>query len=88
MKNMFWQILLIILGVCIFAIGLLYSKKWHNGWLDTGWPNFDGVDSFIFSVILGIFAFILMILPWYVLKTLLILGGLTLIYMASWVFTF
>ncbi|MBC2367945.1 hypothetical protein HBP99_04820 [Listeria booriae] len=85
---MIWQILLIALGGGIFVFGLFYPKRWHKGWLDGGWPDFDGVDSFIISVVLGIFAFIFMILPWYVMKTLLILGGLTLIYMAGWVFTF
>ncbi|MBC1511678.1 hypothetical protein [Listeria booriae] len=38
---MIWQILLIALGGGIFVFGLFYPKRWHKGWLDGGWPDFD-----------------------------------------------
>ncbi|MBA3925171.1 hypothetical protein [Listeria rustica] len=85
---MIWQIVVIAIGVVLFVLGLLYSKDWHNGWLDGGWPSFDGWDSFFFSIIAGAVALMLMILPWYVMKSLLITGGLALVYCAIWVFSF
>ncbi|AQY51256.1 hypothetical protein PWEIH_11635 [Listeria weihenstephanensis FSL R9-0317] len=85
---MIWQIVVIALGVGLFVLGLFYSKDWHNGWLDGGWPDFDGWDSFFISIIIGIIAFIFMILPWYVMKSIFIVGGLTLVYCGIWVFSF
>lgn len=85
---MIWQIVVIAIGVGLFVLGLFYSKKWHKNWQDGGGPDFDGWDSFFISIVFGAVIIVIAILPWYVMKSLLITGGLALVYCAIWVFSF
>ncbi|MBC1934851.1 hypothetical protein HCA69_00640 [Listeria grandensis] len=85
---MIWQIVVIAIGIGIFVLGLFYSKRWHENWSDGGGPDFDGWDSFFISIILGAIVIVLGILPWYVVKSMLLVGGLALVYAAIWVFSF
>jgi hypothetical protein len=75
---MIWKILVIIIGVFIVGVGILYNKKYHNEKFSDTYVSSSG--SFIGDIIVFIFMFIMRILPWYVLKTILILTGLLLIY--------
>ncbi|MBC1473658.1 hypothetical protein HB852_03340 [Listeria grandensis] len=85
---MIWQIVVIAIGIGIFVLGLFYSKRWHENWSDGGGPDFDGWDSFFISIILGAIVIVLGILLWYVVKSMLLVGGLALVYAAIWVFSF
>ncbi|EUJ23099.1 hypothetical protein PGRAN_10468 [Listeria grandensis FSL F6-0971] len=82
---MIWQIVVIAIGIGIFVLGLFYSKRWHENWSDGGGPDFDGWDSFFISIILGA---IVIVLGIYVVKSMLLVGGLALVYAAIWVFSF
>ncbi|EUJ29391.1 hypothetical protein [Listeria cornellensis] len=85
---MIWQIVVIAIGVGLFVLGLFYSKRWHENWQDGGGPDFDGWDSFFNLDCFRRGDYCHRNFAWYVMKSLLITGGLALVYCAIWVFSF
>ncbi|EHL78990.1 hypothetical protein [Bacillus smithii] len=68
----------VILGVVIFIIGILYSKKTHSNLFDkNGLPAADDLSGIVFLTIVAILGLFL----WYVMKALIILLRIFIMYL-------
>ncbi|MEC2053926.1 hypothetical protein I6J18_06005 [Peribacillus psychrosaccharolyticus] len=74
---MILKIIIVIIGVTFIGCGILYNRNYHEKHFVEGYSSSNTTnDSLIGTVLFFLMGFILSVLPWYVIKILLLLIGI------------
>lgn len=72
------KIIIVIIGITFIGCGILYNRKYHKKHFVEGYSSSSNTtnDSLIGTLLFFLMGFILSVLPWYVIKILLLLIGI------------